>query len=85
MSEFAIDVRELTKEFNEKIVVDHISLKVEKGSIYGFLGANGSGKTTTLRMIYGLLTPNHGEGRCLGYDIKTESDQIKKHTGYMPQ
>lgn len=85
MSDFAIDVRELTKKFDYKIAVDHISLKIEKGSIFGFLGANGSGKTTTIRMICGLLTPTFGEGHCLGYDIKTQSNEIKKHTGYMPQ
>ena len=85
MREWAIDVKGLTKKFAEKTVVDHISLKVEKGSIFGFLGSNGSGKTTTIRMICGLLTPTAGEGYCLGYDIRTQSNQIKEHIGYMPQ
>ena len=85
MSDFAIDVKGLTKKFDKKIAVDHISLKVKKGSIFGFLGANGSGKTTTIRMICGLLTPTDGEGYCLGYDIRSQSDEIKKHIGYMPQ
>ncbi|VEB33401.1 ABC transporter ATP-binding protein [Legionella sainthelensi] len=85
MSDLAIDVKELTKKFDEKIAVDHISLQVEKGSIFGFLGSNGSGKTTTIRMICGLLTPTDGEGFCLGYNIRTQSNQIKQHTGYMPQ
>lgn len=85
MSDLAIDVKELTKKFDEKVAVDHISLKVEKGSIFGFLGSNGSGKTTTIRMICGLLTPTGGEGFCLGYNIRTQSNQIKQHTGYMPQ
>jgi ABC-2 type transport system ATP-binding protein len=85
MSDFAIDVKKLTKKFDDKVAVDHISLQVEKGSIFGFLGSNGSGKTTTIRMICGLLTPTDGEGNCLGYDIKTQSDEIKKHIGYMPQ
>ncbi|KTD13608.1 putative fused transporter subunits of ABC superfamily: ATP-binding component [Legionella gratiana] len=85
MSDLVIDVRELTKKFDEKVAVDHISLKVEKGSIFGFLGSNGSGKTTTIRMICGLLTPTEGKGTCLGYDIQTQSDKIKKNTGYMPQ
>ncbi|HHT0593411.1 TPA: ABC transporter ATP-binding protein [Legionella anisa] len=85
MSDFAIDVKKLTKKFDEKVAVDHISLQVEKGSIFGFLGSNGSGKTTTIRMICGLLTPTDGEGNCLGYDIKTQSAEIKKHIGYMPQ
>lgn len=85
MSDLAIDVKELTKKFDEKVAVDHISLKVEKGSIFGFLGSNGSGKTTTIRMICGLLTPTDGEGSCLGYNIRTQSNQIKQHTGYMPQ
>ncbi|KTD58626.1 ABC transporter ATP-binding protein [Legionella sainthelensi] len=85
MSDLAIDVKELTKKFDEKTAVDHISLQVEKGSIFGFLGSNGSGKTTTIRMICGLLTPTDGEGFCLGYNIRTQSNQIKQHTGYMPQ
>lgn len=85
MRDLAIDVTDLTKKFDEKIAVDHISLQVEKGSIFGFLGSNGSGKTTTIRMICGLLTPTDGKGNCLGYDIRTESDEIKKHIGYMPQ
>lgn len=85
MEDLAIDVQELTKKFDEKVAVDHISLQVEKGSIFGFLGSNGSGKTTTIRMICGLLTPTEGKGSCLGYDIRTQSNQIKKNTGYMPQ
>ena len=85
MTDFAIDVKELTKEFGKKIAVDHLALKVRRGSIFGFLGANGSGKTTTIRMICGLLTPTDGKGLCLGYDIRTQSDEIKKRTGYMPQ
>ncbi|QMT61460.1 ABC transporter ATP-binding protein [Legionella sp. PC997] len=85
MSDFVIDVKQLTKKFDKKIAVDHINLQVERGSIFGFLGSNGSGKTTTIRMICGLLTPTDGEGCCLGYDIKTQSDEIKKRTGYMPQ
>ncbi|KTC91081.1 ABC transporter ATP-binding protein [Fluoribacter dumoffii] len=85
MNDFAIDVRNLTKKFDEKLAVDHINLQVRKGSIFGFLGSNGSGKTTTIRMICGLLTPTDGEGVCLGYDIRTQSDEIKKRTGYMPQ
>ncbi|WP_454782101.1 ABC transporter ATP-binding protein [Legionella sp. WA2022007384] len=85
MSDFVIDVKQLTKKFDNKVAVDHINLQVEKGSIFGFLGSNGSGKTTTIRMICGLLTPTDGEGACLGYDIKTQSDEIKKRTGYMPQ
>ncbi|MFA6302917.1 MAG: ABC transporter ATP-binding protein [Legionella sp.] len=85
MNEWAIDVKGLTKKFGEKTVVDHIDLKVKKGSIFGFLGANGSGKTTTLRMLCGLLTPTDGEGTCLGYNIRTQSLEIKKQAGYMPQ
>ncbi|MDR3503971.1 MAG: ABC transporter ATP-binding protein [Legionella sp.] len=85
MSELAIDVTNLTKEFDKKLAVDHISIQVEKGAIFGFLGSNGSGKTTTIRMICGLLSPTDGSGYCLGYDIRTQSDEIKKHTGYMPQ
>lgn len=85
MSNYAINVKDLTKEFDKKIAVDHISLQVKTGSIFGFLGSNGSGKTTTIRMICGLLTPTAGEGSCLGFDIKTQSEEIKKNIGYMPQ
>ena len=81
----AIDVQKLTKVFDNKIVVDHVSLTVRRGSVFGFLGSNGSGKTTMIRMICGLLTPTHGTGYCLGYDIKTQSAEIKKKIGYMPQ
>jgi len=85
MSKLAIDVQNLTKIFDTKIAVDHISLSVKKGAIFGFLGANGSGKTTTIRMICGLITPTEGQGTCLGYDIITQSEEIKKNIGYMPQ
>ncbi len=85
MSSPAIDIQGLTKVFDHKTVVDHISLNVKKGSVFGFLGSNGSGKTTMIRMICGLLTPTSGSGLCLGYDIKTQSAEIKKRIGYMPQ
>jgi ABC-2 type transport system ATP-binding protein len=85
MNDFVIDVTGLTKIFDDKLAVDHISLQVKKGSIFGFLGSNGSGKTTTIRMLCGLLTPTDGTGCCLGYDILSQSDEIKKHVGYMPQ
>ena len=85
MNKLAIDTKGLTKVFNDKTVVDHISLQVQRGSVFGFLGSNGSGKTTMIRMICGLLTPTAGGGYCLGYDIKTDSAEIKKKIGYMPQ
>jgi ABC-2 type transport system ATP-binding protein len=85
MSNFAIDVHGLTKVFDTKTVVDHISLQVRKGAIFGFLGSNGSGKTTMIRMICGLLTPTEGSGFCLGYNIKTQNAEIKNKIGYMPQ
>lgn len=81
----AIDIQKITKVFNNKTVVDNISLKVDRGSVFGFLGSNGSGKTTMIRMICGLLTPTHGTGHCLGYDIRTQSAEIKMKIGYMPQ
>ena len=81
----AIDVRGLTKSFDGHEVVHDLSLQVKKGAIYGFLGPNGSGKTTTIRMLCGLLTPDRGEGTCLGYDIRTQADEIKLHVGYMTQ
>lgn len=85
MSEYAIDIQNLTKQFNGNTVVDHVSLQIKRGSVFGFLGSNGSGKTTMIRMICGLLTPTSGTGRCLGYDIIQESSAIKLHIGYMPQ
>ena len=81
----AIDVRNLTKRFGTKTVVDDLDVQVPKGKIYGFLGPNGSGKTTTLRMICGLLTPDAGTGMCLGLDIRTQALEIKKRIGYMTQ
>lgn len=81
----AIDIHDLTKQFNGKIAVNHISLQVRSGEIFGFLGPNGSGKTTTIRMICGLLTPDAGHGTCLGYDIIRQSYEIKTKVGYMPQ
>jgi ABC-2 type transport system ATP-binding protein len=80
-----IDVHGLSKSFHGKAAVIDVSLQVKKGEIYGFLGPNGSGKTTTIRMLCGLLTPDAGTGYCLGYDILTESDAIKRQVGYMPQ
>ena len=85
MTEIIIDVQKLTKKFGDLVAVDHVDLKVKKGEVFGFLGPNGSGKTTTLRMICGLLTPDSGQGTCLGYDILNESRDIKKHVGYMTQ
>ncbi len=85
MKEIAIDVHGLTKSFGSRVVVHDLSLKVPKGEIYGFLGPNGSGKTTTLRMLCGLLTPDAGEGTCLGYDIRRQSEEIKRNVGYMTQ
>jgi ABC-2 type transport system ATP-binding protein len=85
MKEIAIDVEGLTKSFAGRTVVSNLTLKVQKGEIYGFLGPNGSGKTTTLRMLCGLLTPDSGHGTCLGYDILTQADEIKRDVGYMTQ
>jgi ABC-2 type transport system ATP-binding protein len=81
----AIDVRGLNKHFGDKHVVNDVSLRVNRGEIFGFLGPNGSGKTTSIRMMCGLLTPDSGSGTCLGYDIRTESGEIKRHVGYMTQ
>jgi ABC-2 type transport system ATP-binding protein len=84
-SEIVIDVHGLTKKFGGRAVVQNLSLQVKRGTIYGFLGPNGSGKTTTIRMLCGLLTPDEGTGTCLGYDIRTETDKIKLQVGYMTQ
>jgi ABC-2 type transport system ATP-binding protein len=83
--DLAIDVRGLTKRYNGRAVVDHLSIRVERGTIFGFLGPNGSGKTTTIRMLCGLLTPDEGEGTCLGYDLRREAAAIKREVGYMTQ
>ena len=82
---FAINVRGLSKCFGEKRAVDKVDLRVRRGEVFGFLGPNGSGKTTTIRMLCGLLTPDEGEGTCLGFDIMSESSEIKKQVGYMTQ
>src|SRR2546423_8322667 len=83
--DIAIDVEGLTKSFGGREVVHNLSMQVKRGSIYGFLGPNGSGKTTTIRMLCGLLTPDSGEGTCLGYDIRRDADKIKRQVGYMTQ
>jgi ABC-2 type transport system ATP-binding protein len=85
MSDIAIDVQGLTKSFGGMTVVQDLSLQVPTGSIFGFLGPNGSGKTTTIRMLCGLLTPDSGTGTCLGYDIRTENEVIQRQVGYMTQ
>ena len=84
-SDIAIDVKGLSKSFGGREVVHDLSMQVKRGTIYGFLGPNGSGKTTTIRMLCGLLTPDSGEGTCLGYDIRRDADKIKRQVGYMTQ
>ena len=84
-ADFAVDVRGLTKRFGDRTAVDGLSIQLARGRICGFLGPNGSGKTTTIRMLCGLLTPDAGEGTCLGYDIRRESRRIKLRVGYMTQ
>ncbi|WP_265633226.1 ABC transporter ATP-binding protein [Cupriavidus cauae] len=83
--ELAIDVHDLGKRFGDKQVVDGLTLQVRRGEIFGFLGPNGSGKTTSIRMMCGLLTPDAGHGTCLGFDILRDSAQIKRRVGYMTQ
>lgn len=82
---WAVDVKELRKSFHGIQAVDGVSLRIKTGQVFGFLGANGSGKTTTIRMICGLLTPDSGVGTCLGYDIVKEAMKIKQNSGYMTQ
>jgi ABC-2 type transport system ATP-binding protein len=84
-AEYAIDVQGLNKHFGDKHVVKDVSLRVRRGEIFGFLGPNGSGKTTTIRMMCGLLKPDSGTGTCLGYDIHRDSAEIKRNVGYMTQ
>lgn len=83
--ELVIDVRGMTKRFGVRTVVNKIDLRVQKGQIYGFLGPNGSGKTTFIRMLCGLLRADAGSGTCLGYDVIKESRAIKLQVGYMTQ
>ena len=85
MSDLAIDVRGLNKHFGAKHAVRDLTLSVRRGEIYGFLGPNGSGKTTSIRMLCGLLTPDSGSGTCLGYDVIRETAAIKREVGYMTQ
>ncbi|KTC65816.1 ABC transporter ATP-binding protein (plasmid) [Legionella adelaidensis] len=85
MTEYVIDVKGLRKQFGSKTAVDDVSLQVKQGEIFGFLGPNGSGKTTTIRMLCGLMQPDAGAGTCLGYDIITQSYLIKPLVGYVPQ
>jgi len=85
MTELAIDVRGLSKRFGDKLAVDNVDIQLPKGEVWGFLGPNGSGKTTTIRMICGLLHPSAGEGTCLGFDLLTDADLIRRKTGYMTQ
>jgi len=80
-----IEIRELTKKFGNFTAVDHISFEVMKGEIFGFLGANGAGKTTAMRMLCGLSTPTSGEAKVAGYDIKTQTEKVKRMIGYMSQ
>ncbi len=85
MNDLVIDVTGVTKRFGPKTVVNAIDLQVRRGEIYGFLGPNGSGKTTFIRMLCGLLTPDAGRGTCLGYDLLRQQAEIKRHVGYMTQ
>lgn len=84
-SDLAIDVHGLTKRFGKKVAVDHVDIAVPTGEVWGFLGPNGSGKTTTIRMLCGLLYPDDGSGTCLGLDVLTQSEAIKRQVGYMTQ
>ncbi len=84
-AEYAVDVHDLNKHFEDKHVVNNVSMRVHQGEIFGFLGPNGSGKTTTIRMMCGLLKPDSGSGTCLGYDIRKDSAEIKRSVGYMTQ
>ena len=82
---YSIDVHNLNKTFGKKRVVNDVSMRVERGEIFGFLGPNGSGKTTTIRLMCGLLTPDSGSGTCLGFDILRQQSEIKRRVGYMTQ
>ena len=83
--DYAVEIEELVKTFGSFTAVDGVSLKVNKGEIFGFLGPNGAGKSTTIRMLCGILTPTSGMGRVAGFDIFKESEKIKQNIGYMSQ
>lgn len=85
MSQLAIEVSEITKMFGNFTAVDKVSFGVKQGDIFGFLGANGAGKSTTIRMLIGLLEPTSGQAKVGGYDVKTQTDLLKKNIGYMSQ
>ena len=85
MSELAIEVRDLTRSFGGFTAVDHISFDVGVGEVFGFLGANGAGKTTAIRMLTGLLQPSSGSARVAGHDVITETEAVKRRIGYMSQ
>ena len=85
MSDIVISVKKLTKQFGNFVAVDNISFDVQRGEIFGFLGANGAGKTTAMRMLCGLSYPTSGSGTVAGYDVMRNGEQIKRHIGYMSQ
>lgn len=85
MSDFSIETRDLTKAFGNFTAVDHINVSVKKGEIFGFLGANGAGKTTAIRMLCGILKPSSGNGMVAGFNIMDETDKIRSRIGYMSQ
>jgi ABC-2 type transport system ATP-binding protein len=81
----AVEVEELTRTYGDFVAVDHVSFQVEKSEVFGFLGPNGAGKTTTIKMLTGLVLPSSGGGKVAGFDIRTQTEEIKRHIGYMSQ
>src|ERR1700730_17069138 len=81
----AVEARELSKTYGQLVAVDKLSLEIQEGEVFAFLGPNGSGKTTTIRMLCGIISPTSGEGRVLGFDIATQTEAIKARIGYMSQ
>ena len=84
-SQISVNIHELTKKFGDFIAVDHISFQVKKGEIFGFLGANGAGKTTAIKMLIGILKPTSGDAKVAGFDVKKQANKVKKNIGYMSQ